>query len=910
MPITEQDGYLWLAPDYRPPSCSKCHGRDSQCAQCRGTGRSAPIYSRTDAIRRIQSAQGHAPCFGIYGKSKRPKANEVSPENCGEPECPFRKACIGLHSPSQFSADRIREESVEYLSRVFLNAKAIERRSSQLSPFQADIANLVHEWRDDTPQVAVLGAFSAGKSTLLNNLLEQKILPATRTPTTAVVTSIRYAPKAHAVLHYRPMVRISLLSQDARNADQSVIQALTYWIQNTETSQLRSILEIDERGEGTIIDPQKLFRELKLIRTSNDKKDSGKLSKLKRAIVPRIGLPIENVARTFEVHFESRPPRKVDLKTSSDITEFGRYLTEPELALSITRAVCFLPDKRLQFLNFLDTAGLCSPVSFHTDVTSELLKRRPDKILVLLDARRLDSPTNREALRVLGRFVAVPDDYRQVTFALTFWDLALRTHMTEDSEPELDFSSPSARAHADQDYSRTMRRELASLLSGSVGVPCSFEPMAFTLGLGIGAPPDLRRSVETLWRHLESDCRGWVGVEMWGDRWRPAKEYADRLASLHESTADDIKQSISHASDRSVADSDIARIEGHEKQIDIALKRSIDFLTDVISSQKRRMLSEVSSLDTKNNLLAYLDSGYWESANTSLNSLQTSSNEANKSLTDLYRGFRSLRTISLDRKLLGLDQTARNIAKSEVSGVAYGLKSIWDFLLGGIVELNAKNRAAAREILRGQVGGMIDILSRAVDEWKINALRVSNQAKSEFSDRRNSVNEKLMDSVGYAERLRKKESFLDRSKPQIVELTYRISRFVSQLDDAKTRIESSRQTEFVASIFIAGTKHRLRKGREEDLLILHSYPAGIWEWLELRIGEHSKRYFPALAQGGRTLIFADAKTLTGASRYPVGPPFNPGRFVLRLSTLEGNFLRTRPKRISHDIKVKTQQRKS
>ncbi|MBR5825182.1 MAG: dynamin family protein [Paludibacteraceae bacterium] len=55
--------------------------------------------------------------------------------------------------------------------------------------------------KDDMLRVLVMGKFSCGKSTLLNALMGQALLPAKPTPTTAVISEILYADKAEAILY-------------------------------------------------------------------------------------------------------------------------------------------------------------------------------------------------------------------------------------------------------------------------------------------------------------------------------------------------------------------------------------------------------------------------------------------------------------------------------------------------------------------------------------------------------------------------------------------------------------------------------------------------------------------------------------------------------------------------------------
>lgn len=57
---------------------------------------------------------------------------------------------------------------------------------------------------DDMLRVLVMGKFSGGKSTFLNALMGQVLLPAKPTPTTAVIGEIVYADHAEAVLYPKP----------------------------------------------------------------------------------------------------------------------------------------------------------------------------------------------------------------------------------------------------------------------------------------------------------------------------------------------------------------------------------------------------------------------------------------------------------------------------------------------------------------------------------------------------------------------------------------------------------------------------------------------------------------------------------------------------------------------------------
>jgi GTP-binding protein EngB required for normal cell division len=55
---------------------------------------------------------------------------------------------------------------------------------------------------DDIVDVAVVGRFKAGKSSFLNSIIRQDVMPVAVLPLTAVVTRVRYGPKDQAIVQY------------------------------------------------------------------------------------------------------------------------------------------------------------------------------------------------------------------------------------------------------------------------------------------------------------------------------------------------------------------------------------------------------------------------------------------------------------------------------------------------------------------------------------------------------------------------------------------------------------------------------------------------------------------------------------------------------------------------------------
>lgn len=72
--------------------------------------------------------------------------------------------------------------------------------------------------KNDTFKIQVVGTFSRGKSTVINSLLGEEVLPAYALPTTAVINEVKYGEKKEAILHFRnplPEVLPSSLSPKA-----------------------------------------------------------------------------------------------------------------------------------------------------------------------------------------------------------------------------------------------------------------------------------------------------------------------------------------------------------------------------------------------------------------------------------------------------------------------------------------------------------------------------------------------------------------------------------------------------------------------------------------------------------------------------------------------------------------------
>lgn len=68
--------------------------------------------------------------------------------------------------------------------------------------YQDKLTRLRHLVTESMFRVIVVGGFSRGKSTLINALLGDKVLPAKMTPTTAVITVIKYGEQPRALVYF------------------------------------------------------------------------------------------------------------------------------------------------------------------------------------------------------------------------------------------------------------------------------------------------------------------------------------------------------------------------------------------------------------------------------------------------------------------------------------------------------------------------------------------------------------------------------------------------------------------------------------------------------------------------------------------------------------------------------------
>lgn len=110
---------------------------------------------------------------------------------------------------------------------------------------------LIEKLKSDSFKAIVIGEFKRGKSTFINALLGDEILPAFATPCTAVINEVKYDNKKHAKLHFKDPL--------PEGVDYSFKQEVEQHIKNHKNEEIPPLpISVDELEDYVVIpDPAK-----------------------------------------------------------------------------------------------------------------------------------------------------------------------------------------------------------------------------------------------------------------------------------------------------------------------------------------------------------------------------------------------------------------------------------------------------------------------------------------------------------------------------------------------------------------------------------------------------------------------------------------------------------------------------
>ena len=286
---------------------------------------------------------------------------------------------------------------------------------------------LLAQVRRDTLRLPVIGAFSAGKTTLINALLGLD-LPVAAGPATAVVTEISAGPSWEATTFYRAEIELPLIHCSRRGLDFESWRILTgderscgartvaSWMREGIAEDVRLLVpdlgrvaRLEKRVLGEPVlrtmlaqrrltqfkgGRDKVLATLDDMARQNSYTDEAKIlrSKLPVRAVIRLRLPAGGPAP----HGASVPVE--DASTRARLYE---HLRQPGVAPRVARVELRVPDRQLDHFTLVDTPGTDSVYVHHREATLDYA-RGCAAFLVVLNGKHPLSAEELELLDMLG----------------------------------------------------------------------------------------------------------------------------------------------------------------------------------------------------------------------------------------------------------------------------------------------------------------------------------------------------------------------------------------------------------------------------------------------------------------------------------------------------------------------------
>lgn len=526
---------------------------------------------------------------------------------------------------------------------------------------------------DPTPRVAVIGPSSAGKTTLIHRLVDAPYLPIGRDATTAAVTLVRYGDRPRGELRLHTRVRVDLDSADPVRPDTVVRAALLAWTGDPDLHHPTAVAEV-----------------------TGGRRQPVELADLHRRLTAD-----PDARGVFEVEFRPAPVLRYDVTDPVGARYFTAALRDAALAMRVASATCLLPHPRLRQFSLVDTAGFASPHRFHSAVSHRLLEEQPDVVIVLLDARHLDSAPNHGALAAVRGLVTDPGDHRRLVIGLTHWDKALRSHI-HDEDLDIDYADPAQRAVL-----------TAQLLAGStaqVGDMLGITPVVFPLALGARSPADLKRHEDALWDHVAAIDTAELRARTARNALAPLRErFAAALADLRD-------RHRRTAKDRAAA-RDRERIAARRGEtLDRVAPAAAAAVRGAIVSSRTLLLAKIGTLDSAKQVRGFLSARYQEAVEAAVADIAAVAREQFEALSRLL-GPDLREPPPLDAAVLGADPATAKAVGRPIRRARHGFNRAWNVALGSVWDRAGRDVAAARRMLEVHAYHRFSDVGRYLDEW-------------------------------------------------------------------------------------------------------------------------------------------------------------------------------------------------
>ena len=266
------------------------------------------------------------------------------------------------------------------------------------------VAMIAREIQSERFSVATWGGFSTGKTTFLNALLKEDILPAADGPTTKAVTRITYGPEKRATVHFPLQITLNICEQVGEKVGiyREQMQALEGWL--APGNDAVASVECTVGGFFRLFDRQEVLKRIQRMkehfaagaftRTAANSRIPGVFRLISQKANKR-----NHFLEQVRVTFKDARSAAFDLSEQSGREQFRKVLG-PENAFRLEQVVVEHPSEFLRFADFLDTPGLDWIQKHHYPKTIGLI-RQSDAHLVFFNGKHILNQMERQNFQTL-----------------------------------------------------------------------------------------------------------------------------------------------------------------------------------------------------------------------------------------------------------------------------------------------------------------------------------------------------------------------------------------------------------------------------------------------------------------------------------------------------------------------------
>lgn len=314
------------------------------------------------------------------------------------------------------------------------------------------LRELAKSMANDRFFITLWGPFSSGKSTFLNALMEEALLPAQDKSTTSSIIRLHHGPEKLAVAHYPLQVTLSLL--DERDGEvflcREELAVLNGWLKKPPFLKTLREIEVCTGGKFTRVNIAELST--LLVQTQNLFRPRAFPAGI-NSHVPAImrSIPAKRAIRAVtavRLSFHNTREKTFRLADPGELAEFRHLMVTPEEAMLVDGIDIYHPAEMFKLATFVDTPGIDSVHTRYAKTVAGWLNKS-DVHLIFFNGRHMLSPTHRDLLR----HTAFPEKLRENCFCvINFADTLnrnekervaafLRRELAPSAPPEIHFIS-------------------------------------------------------------------------------------------------------------------------------------------------------------------------------------------------------------------------------------------------------------------------------------------------------------------------------------------------------------------------------------------------------------------------------------------------------------------------------------